>query len=93
MPKAGYYTPTIPPIKDISDHIVALKRMPPSIPTMRTKRGINSAFPQIRIRPGACRIFCTVFARRDIGIDFDVIFGYLVLSFGRAGAPEGIRNH
>ena len=78
MPKSDYFSPVLPTIEDIADHIISLKRAYPHVPLKCTKRDINAAFRQIRLRPDACALFSTEFCGLHMGLDFDLIIGYLV---------------
>ena len=85
--KDDYFSPVLPTIKDIADHIISLKRAYPNVPLKCTKRDINAAFRQIRLHPDACALLPTEFCGLHMGLDFDLIIGYLVLPFGWTGAP------
>ena len=87
MSKSDYYPPALPTMKDIAEHIISLTRAYPHIPIKCTKRDINSAYRQIRLRPDACALFSTEFCGLHMGLDFDLVIGYRVLPFGWAGAP------
>ena len=87
MPKGDYFSPVLPDIEDITEHIISSKRSYPNVPLKCTKRDINAAFRQIRLRRDACALFPTEFRGLHMGLGFDVIIGYLVLPFGWAGAP------
>ena len=87
MRKTDYYSPVLPTIKDIAEHIISLKRDYPNFPLKFTKRDIDAAFRQIRLRPEACALFPTEFFGLHMVLDFDSVVGYLVLPFGWTGAP------
>lgn len=71
----------------IDDHIISLNRAYPHIPTMCTKRDINFAFRQTRLRPDSCALFATEFCGLYMGLDFDLAICYLAWPFGWPGAP------
>lgn len=71
----------------IADHISSLERAYPNIPTECTERDINSVFRQIRLQPADCSLFSTEFRGSLLGVDFDIIVGYMALPFGWTGAP------
>ena len=73
-------------MKEIADHIISLNRAYPHISTKCAERDINSAFRQIHLHPDACVVFSTEFCGLHMGLDFDLIIGYLVLPFGWTGA-------
>ena len=85
--KSDYFTPVLPTIKDIAEHIISLNRAYPNFPLNCAKRDINSAFRQIRLHPDACAHFSTDFRGVPRALDFDIVVGYLVLPFGWAGGP------
>ena len=87
MIKTDYYRPEIPAIKDIAEHVIALKKSYPHVPTKCTNRDINSAFRQIRLHPDAAALFATEFRGDILDLEWGIISGYLVLPFGRDGAP------
>ena len=87
MPKTDYFRPELPTIKDIAEHVIALKKSYPNVPIKCTKRDINSAFRQIRLHPDAASLFATEFQGSTLGLNYDIIVGYLVLPFGWTGAP------
>ena len=64
MPKTDYYKPELPTVKDIAEHVIALKKSYPHVPIKCTKRDINSSFRQIRLRPDAASLFATEFHRK-----------------------------
>ena len=66
MTKADYYTQNMPSISEIDERAVGLNRLFHGIPVMCTKRDINSAFRQIRVRTDTCRIFRTAIGRNGI---------------------------
>ena len=87
MPKSDYYSPVLPAIKDIAEHVNPPNRAYPCAPTKCAKRDTDSSFRPIRLRPGACPIFSTEFRGLHFGLDFDLVIGYLALPFGWAGDP------
>ena len=85
--KSYYYPPVLPTIKDIATDIISSQRDYPNVPLKCTKRDIKAAFRQIRLNPGDWALFSTEFRGLHIGLDFDLVVGYLVLPFGWTGAP------
>ena len=73
MRKTDYYKPSLPTIKDIAEHIIALKRSYPNVSIKCNKRDINSTFRQIRLRPGDASLFDTEFRGALLCLDYDII--------------------
>ena len=69
MRKTDYYKPELPPIKDIADRVVALKKSYRHSPTKCTESDVNSAFRQIRLRPDAASLFATEYRGRHWACD------------------------
>ena len=82
-----FFLPVLQTIKDISAHIISLKRAYHNAPPICTKRDINAATRQILLRPDARALFSTEFRGHHMGLDLDIAIGYIVLPFGWAGAP------
>ena len=86
-PETDYYKPVLPTIKDIAERSISSIRPYPNVPIKCANRDTSSACRQIALLPDDASLFATEFRGSLLGLDYDIIVGYLVRPFGWTGAP------
>ena len=87
LPSAQYYPVRGPSVEAISRLLVPATVSFPCLDVQMAKRDIASAFSLLRIHPALSLLMRTELPGGLLGYSRDIVFIYLVMPFGRNGAP------
>ena len=82
-----YYPIRAPTVESIARLLVALTTLLPGWDIQMTKRDIASAFRLIRLHPALSLLMCAELPGGFLGHSRDLVLFYMVMPFGRDGAP------